>query len=591
MSKKPIFALMRFLLLIFSIVFPSLLMAGKNIVNLPYSQRQMYFVWNFYDHPRHDDSLAFFSEVAKLQKLAQDHNDRELLLETKYMRLNFLSGRKYKNYIPEIKALMRTVDNERLLHFQIRTRQALAFHYLYEQKDYAQALYYFLQSYSFIQQISEVDFPEKQEALTNIANVCYRVGYFYKALFFIKEAQKYNYQYADYLHFNILNTKGLIFIELGKINDAEKIFRELLADAVSSKKVIWELMATMQLAEIHHQKGNYRTSLNLLDEYSLIKLADNYNFEPKSDSLTYRNLISSAVILTAENYLAQKDTVRFLKTMERIISQSSFNPLNKLALNFRIYSLKTIYHRQQNNLRKALLYADSALFVQKRLTNMQQETSIKNTIDQNNYKQLVKKDKALKRAQKQHKQQLILWFVVSLFVVTIGILFYVYKRKIHRVKISEQQKHIRRQQTEILSGKERLKQLIEEINRKNEIIRELPSETAENNEMLTNVTLLRNEDWEQFKAHFSTIYPHFLPVLKQIKNRVTPANERLMTLMFLGMDNGQIAKVLAISKDSVSRSKRRLKAEFDIPAEIDFRTWFETKKMELSEVKFTPFAH
>src|SRR5690606_10644919 len=114
----------------------TMLCANESILHKPYAERQLYFLENFYNNTIHGDSLRFFKKVNELKNLAVKHKDRELYLETVYMRLNFLSARKYKNYIREIKDLIKIADDENLLYLQIRTRQALGFHYYYEYQDY-----------------------------------------------------------------------------------------------------------------------------------------------------------------------------------------------------------------------------------------------------------------------------------------------------------------------------------------------------------------------------------------------------------------------------------------------------------------------
>jgi tetratricopeptide (TPR) repeat protein len=78
-------------------------------------------------------------------------------------------------------------------------------------------------------------------------------------------------------------------------------------------------------------------------------------------------------------------------------------------------------------------------------------------------------------------------------------------------------------------------------------------------------TLFSDRDWERFKSDFAQAYPNFLNVLRQQAEQVTPAEERLAILLFLRLDTEQIANTLGISKDSVLRSKRRLKNRLNLP--------------------------
>ena len=74
--------------------------------------------------------------------------------------------------------------------------------------------------------------------------------------------------------------------------------------------------------------------------------------------------------------------------------------------------------------------------------------------------------------------------------------------------------------------------------------------------------LATEEEWLAFRTNFSRAYPNFFQNLdKALGKKATPAYEKVATLIYLGMDNAQIGKLLGIDKDSVSRSKRRIKAD------------------------------
>jgi DNA-binding CsgD family transcriptional regulator len=66
---------------------------------------------------------------------------------------------------------------------------------------------------------------------------------------------------------------------------------------------------------------------------------------------------------------------------------------------------------------------------------------------------------------------------------------------------------------------------------------------------------------------FYRAYPDFFPAFKKLVANPTPAEERLATLIYLDLSNQQIANTLGISKDSVTRGKRRLKQRLNLQAD------------------------
>lgn len=83
---------------------------------------------------------------------------------------------------------------------------------------------------------------------------------------------------------------------------------------------------------------------------------------------------------------------------------------------------------------------------------------------------------------------------------------------------------------------------------------------------LYNGSLLTPKQWTEFKIEFEKLHPLILLHAKEITPRITSAEERLICLMYLQLNNKQIGSILGISIDSVARSKRRLKLRIPIPA-------------------------
>ncbi|WP_162915386.1 tetratricopeptide repeat protein [Paraflavitalea soli] len=85
---------------------------------------------------------------------------------------------------------------------------------------------------------------------------------------------------------------------------------------------------------------------------------------------------------------------------------------------------------------------------------------------------------------------------------------------------------------------------------------------------LLQYTLFTDNEWEKFKVEFAKAYPDFLSTLRTRVEQITPAEERLATLIYLQLSTYQIANTLGISKDSVLRAKRRLKKRLDLPEQV-----------------------
>lgn len=125
---------------------------------------------------------------------------------------------------------------------------------------------------------------------------------------------------------------------------------------------------------------------------------------------------------------------------------------------------------------------------------------------------------------------------------------------------------------EAAQAKGEVKNFIENIANKNKLIeslqRKLTKDNEQINESLLKYTLVTDAEWERFRLEFSKAYPIFLPALNVILPSINPGEERLAALLCLKITINEIANMLGISKDSVGRSKRRLKQRLNVDTEI-----------------------
>lgn len=170
------------------------------------------------------------------------------------------------------------------------------------------------------------------------------------------------------------------------------------------------------------------------------------------------------------------------------------------------------------------------------------------------------------------RQRFIRNIVLGAIVLLSSIALLLYNRKVWQQKYKTAILERKRQMAEMESkrAKEQIaiftKQIVDKDKLINKLTEELSlqpeitgSENAAAIESLMQYTLLTDSEWEKFRLEFSQAYPGFFPAFKKRVAQPTPAEERLAALIYLDLSNQQIANTLGISKDSVARSKRRLK--------------------------------
>lgn len=168
-----------------------------------------------------------------------------------------------------------------------------------------------------------------------------------------------------------------------------------------------------------------------------------------------------------------------------------------------------------------------------------------------------------------NQKQIRNFILIGIVLLTVIALLF-YNRKML------QQKHLaqeiaRKQKTaeqEIQRAKTQISSFTSNIIEKDNLIQKLQTqiniENAQVTKSLLSYTLITDTEWEKFRSEFFMAYPLFLPALQDKIPSINPAEERLATLLYLKLTTNQIANTLGISKDSVGRSKRRLKQRLNL---------------------------
>lgn len=84
---------------------------------------------------------------------------------------------------------------------------------------------------------------------------------------------------------------------------------------------------------------------------------------------------------------------------------------------------------------------------------------------------------------------------------------------------------------------------------------------------LRKARLLTQEDWELFESEFSFVYPEFLVKLRYVHPEISAAEEKLSCLLRIHCGTKEVARTLAISPQSVSVSRYRLRKRMGLPLE------------------------
>ncbi len=364
------------------------------------------------------------------------------------------------------------------------------------------------------------------------------------------------------------------------------------------------------LTTLHVNKGEYYSRQNLIDKANnsflkALKLAKKIkkkttvgevylglgaNFDKKEnfeEAIKYYELAAKVFEETGEvmkicmaktragySYFNMNDAKGSISIFREALKIATSNDnLERVMLGLALaYELDSQWDSAYKYMEKTLIIRDS-LLAQNNL-ELEKEIRAKFELDYAEEKvRLIEK----KLATKKESERIWNWLLISvIFVVLITLI--VLNRQL---KLTEEKRKVA-EMALILSKKERenkielLRNQSATILDKNSLINSLKyqvkvimrqagiSETPENIYELMNRKVLTNGDWERFRVYFQAAYPVYFEAINKQFPKLSRAEERFLCLYKFEISEEEMANTLAISKDSLQKTKRRLRSKYNI---------------------------
>lgn len=149
------------------------------------------------------------------------------------------------------------------------------------------------------------------------------------------------------------------------------------------------------------------------------------------------------------------------------------------------------------------------------------------------------------------------------------------KQKIIRLQLEEQEK----QMYSLLEAQQQLNRKNEELRRDIERVlqtqQQSGGESPELEALMCTLSprLLTEEEEASFRQAFQRLHPGFLAALRQRYPSVTRNEELLCILIYLGFSSDDTALALGILRDSVNKSRYRIRKKLGLSRDEDLNTW------------------
>lgn len=333
----------------------------------------------------------------------------------------------------------------------------------------------------------------------------------------------------------------------------QKVLQGMDSSTVFHK--LWSAIADGNIGENLSAKGLTAEAQPLLEQWEWAGLT----FGDSSNIALGKNAL-------AANYFRKKEYGKALQNWLYVFhwsrSQNNFTNAKSAA-----EGIAAVY-RLTNQVDSAFFYLGQSQAYNDSLTAFSNRSglqAVQSKVKLDHLQRSLENSTALLKEEKKSKQFLLASIVLLAVVATL-----LYNRQRlktqNRLQGLAQQK--REAELEARRTKEEIENFVRHIKEKNDLIDSLRDKLSADSELkarqdilegLAEYTLITDHEWEKFKTGFSKTYPSFFPAMAARLNQVTPAEERLATLVFLGFNNLQIANTLGISRESVTRARYRLK--------------------------------
>lgn len=367
------------------------------------------------------------------------------------------------------------------------------------------------------------------------------------------------------LHILQIDVIGASYFRLGNI-DSSKYYYQKLLDTLNKKpnthpndQQLWIAIAKGNLGRILTIQNQDEKALHLIKEHLRVSMQQKvYNnvamAENNLGTLYLKNKIYNNALPAFKNAYRYAKIQNILK--EKVLATKGiadvFRAINQTDSSFAYYAL---HQKYRDSLIESVNQGKlSAIKASIAFDDMQANLHEANDTISN--------------------QKLIRNFIlIAIVLLTVIALLFYNKKMLQQKYLAEELKRKQKlAEQEANQARAQILSFTENIVEKENLIINLQKQLSigneQINESLLQYTLVTDTEWEKFRMEFSKAYPSFLSSLQQMLPNINPAEERLATLLCLKLTPNQIANTLGISKDSVGRSKRRLKQRLNLDADM-----------------------
>lgn len=558
------------------IVLILILTAGISRAQLPYrsllfktySQRAPLLLGFYYGvlPDKGKDSATIFRTIDSIAQMAKEEKDKDLLLETRLMRVHYFYYRDESfpraMVLNKLDSLKQSAVHENVLWLEIMAENMLAL-YNYNTANYEQAFVHHRRVYNLIKDLSPADFPHKQNCLMQMGMEHYRFNDFPESVFYIRQALEASPPAKMTMvdpRLSLLNTLGLAYQKMEKLDSAGMYFSQTIREAGKEGNIAWECIASGNLGYNYFLEGDYASAIPLLQ-----KDVDNAIKDHDWGLASGSQMVLGDISLRQNQVAEAWDQLQLARRYA--YDSKQYNRLQTL------YPLLAKLYAFKGQPAASAIYLDSALQVKDSLSRSFNGLLLLRARQQVEMEQYNAEMENIRSRRKINIMERNILMGAILVLMAVAVLIY----KEQRRKRREQLEKAMRANEELAAATRQLNDFARNISEKNALIEILEGQkdvvAADALAQLRHSTILTDDDWNYFRSVFEKVYAGFMDRLKEKAPALTPAETRFIVLTRLGLSGKEMAAMLGVGADAIRQLRSRVRKKLDLGDENGLEGW------------------
>lgn len=530
----------------------------ESLLNKTYAERAPQ-LWKIGDSVyQQRDSTSAFNVAGSLIEFGKKHKDAALQLEAELYAIYYI-----KRYFPQQEErILNTLDDiiKRAIHskawvVELKAKNVLADFYWRNAQNYELALEEYTKLDHMLDHVTLTQYPEKIQILYDIGSAYFNFKDYNKAIWYfrkIPESEPVAY-FQKYCYIQSVNTMGIAYQELGKLDSSDHYFNHLYLYCIRQKEITWMNIVKGNMGQNEYLRGRFEQAIPLMKACIDRAIIDRD-----------WGLASGSLMPLAEIYFKQNKRAEAIATT---LQAKDFVERSGQYQRYRfLYPLLAKMYAYKGNIELSGRYMDSAVIVTDSLNRKFSGIVMARALQ----KDAIIEQKAKLADMQSRKQLLTLKFYAFLALVLVAFFTTVYIYRSRRVQHKQEQLlkdlQLKKKETELLSAEARLRDFTHHIGEKNQLIQQLEERNGNNKvlEELEKSIILTGKDWGHFRNLFEQVYPGWLNRLNEKTPGISPSETRMMALAKLNFSNKEMAAALGVTPQAIRVTWHRLRKKLNL---------------------------